>query len=138
MKFVDANVFIRAIAGDDPAQATASAALFRRAEQGAEVLTTSEAVIAEVVYVLSSRGTYGYTHEEVRLRFAPLLRLRGLRIPGRDLYLRALDVYASFPMLDFEDALTVVHMEHAGVEELLSYDRAFDRIVGLKRSEPEP
>lgn len=136
MRFLDANVFIRAIAGDDPSKASTSAALFLRAEQGQENLTTCEAVIAEVVYVLSSRGNYGYSHDQVRIRFAPLLRLRGLRIPGKDLYLRALDVYANHPSLDFEDALIVAHMEHAGIEELVSYDRDFDRLSGLVRSEP--
>jgi uncharacterized protein len=138
VRFVDANVFVRAITGDDATKAVAAGALFRRVEQGQEILTTCEAVIAEVVYVLSSRGTYGHSNGEVRARFGPFLRLRGLRIPGRERYLRALDLYASTPALDFEDALVVAHMEEADNDDLLSYDRDFDRVAGVRRSEPEP
>jgi len=61
-----------------------------------------------------------------------------LRIPRKGIYLRALDLYAAHPGLDFEDALAVTHMEDAGIEELLSYDRDFDRVAGVRRSEPEP
>ncbi len=138
MKFVDANIFLRAITGDDRVKAAACVALFRRAELGEEELTTCEAVITEVVYVLSSRGVYRLSHAEVQSRFAPLLRLRGLRLPAKQVYLRALDLYAVHPGLDFEDVLAVAHMEQAGIDELLSYDRDFDRIAGLRRSEPEP
>jgi predicted nucleic acid-binding protein len=45
--------------GDDPAKATACQALFERVRAGTEVVLTSEAIIAEVVYVLSSRAA-GY------------------------------------------------------------------------------
>lgn len=136
MKFVDANVFLRAMTGDDPAKAAASAQLFREVDLGHQEITTCEAVIAEVVYVLSGRGTYGLSHSDVRARLAPFLRLRGVRLPQKRLYLEALDLYATHAALDFEDALCVVHMKHAGLTDLLSYDQDFDRIPEITRTEP--
>jgi predicted nucleic acid-binding protein len=62
--------------------------------------------------------------------------MRGLRLARKHLYLEALDIYAQHPALDFVDALCVVHMQHAGIDELLSYDRDFDRIGGINRVEP--
>jgi predicted nucleic acid-binding protein len=49
-----------------------------------------------------------------------------------------LDLYASTPAVDFGDALVVAHMEEAGNDDLLSYDRNFDRVAGVRRSEPVP
>lgn len=136
MRFLDTNVIVRYLAKDDEAKAAACLQLFRRVEQGTEELTTCEAVITEVVYVLSSRQLYGLSHQEIRARLAPLLVLKGLRLPQKRLYQRALDLYAAHPALDFEDALCVAHMEDQGVNELYSYDRDFDRIAAVRRVEP--
>jgi predicted nucleic acid-binding protein len=136
VRFVDANIFLRALTGDDPNKADACEALLRRVDSGEEEITTCEAIISEVVYVLSSRGLYGLNHEEIRARFTPLLRLRGLRLQGKHLYLQALDVYAANPYLDFEDALCIAHMEQAGITEIVSYDSDFDRAGMVVRVEP--
>lgn len=38
--------------------------------------------------------------------------------------------------VDFEDALSVAHMEQDGIETILSYDRDFDLFPGIARAEP--
>ena len=137
MKFLDANVILRYLTRDDEAKAQACFALFQRVKQGEEQVLTCEAIITEVVYVLSSpRAPYRLNHEEIRARLLPILALRGLKLPQKRVYLHALDVFASSPFLDFEDALAVAHMERRGIAELLSYDRDFDRVPGFKRVEP--
>jgi predicted nucleic acid-binding protein len=136
LRFIDTNIFLRYITGDDPAKASACLALFEKVDSGEEEIATSEAVIAEVAYVLRSRNQYGLNREEVSARLKPLISLRGLRIARKGLYLRALDMYAGNPTLDFEDALTVVYMEDDGITELFSYDQDFDRIPQVKRLEP--
>ena len=65
-----------------------------------------------------------------------MLTLRGLKLPLKRVCLRGLDVYASSPALDFEDALAVAHMEQLGISRIVSYDRDFDRVAGLRRLEP--
>ena len=137
MRFLDANVILRYLTRDDEAKAEACYRLFQRVRRGEEELVTCEAILTEVVYVLSSRrAPYRLGHEEIRTRLVPILTLRSLRLPQKRVYLRALDIYASSPSLDFEDALAAAHMERQGVREILSYDRDFDGVAGLHRVEP--
>lgn len=49
---------------------------------------------------------------------------------------RALDLWEGYPALDFEDVVTVAHMERLGLTEVLSYDTDFDRIPMVQRVEP--
>ena len=136
MKFLDTNIFVRYLAADDEAKTEACFELFQRLGRGAETATTSETVIAEVVYVLSSRSLYKLDHDEIAARLAPLLSLRGLRLRDKRTYFRALNLYAANSFLNFEDALTVAHMERLDISEVLSYDTDFDRIPGISRREP--
>lgn len=136
MKFLDTNIFIRFLAGDDEKKSEACLRLFERVRSGDEPVTTSESIIAEVVYVLSSPSLYGLAHDEIAARLRPLLSLRGLRLPHKRAYLRALDLYAAHQFLDFEDALTVAHIEREGMSEVVTYDRDFDRVPGVRRVEP--
>ena len=66
----------------------------------------------------------------------PLLSVGGLKLAHKGNYTRALDIYAAHPFLDFEDALSVAHMERQGLTVLTSYDRDFDRVGGVTRKEP--
>lgn len=135
MQFVDTNIFIRHLTRDDPEKAEACFALFQKAERNEVTLTTNEAVIAEVVYVLSSRTLYSLSRGAIRALLYPILSLQGLKLPNRRMYLRALDVYAA-TNLDFEDALIVAHMERLKMSDLVSYDRGFDHVPGVVRLEP--
>lgn len=136
MKFVDTNVFARYLTEDDPAKAAASQEFFVRVERGEEAACTSEAVIAEIVFVTSSRAHHGLARLDIVRRLQPVLSLSGIAIPHRPTILRALEVYAAHAQLDFEDALTVAHMERLNIEEVLSYDRDFDAVPGVTRIEP--
>ena len=104
MRFLDTNVMLRYLTGDDQARAQACYELFQRVQRGEEELATCETIVAEVIYVLSSP-----------------------RLPYR------LDPAAS---LDFEDALAVAHMEQLGISRIVSCDRDFDRVAGVRRTEP--
>ena len=136
MRFLDTNIIVRYLTRDDEEKAAACYELFQRLKHGTEEVTTCEAVIAEVAYVLASRAHYALSHEQVRARLAPILALRGLKIPNRRVYLRALDLYASYRFLDIEDALLLAHMERRGTREIISYDSDFDQIPGTKRLVP--
>jgi predicted nucleic acid-binding protein len=135
MQFIDATIFIRHLTRDDPEKAQACFDLFRRAERNEINLTTSEAVIAEVVYVLASKQLYGLPREQIRGLLRPLLSLPGLKLTQRRMYLRAFDLYATYA-IDFEDALLVAQMERQKVTEVYSYDRDFDQVDGVTRLEP--
>lgn len=137
MEFLDTNVILRYLTKDDEAKAEACYELFDQVRQGNKALFTCEAVITEVVYVLSSpRLNYQLSRNDIRARLLPILSLHGLMIPNKTIYIRALDIYVSHPQLDFEDAIAVAYMERIGLTQIVSYDRDFDRIEGVERTEP--
>jgi predicted nucleic acid-binding protein len=135
LRFIDTNVFVRFLTRDDPQKADACAALLIRIRDGAEDAMTTEAVVAEVFYVLTGR-VYATSSVKVAENLRVVLSLRGLRIEGKQAILGALDVIETYPTLDFEDALIVSRMNGAGISELYSFDRDFDRVPGITRLEP--
>jgi predicted nucleic acid-binding protein len=136
VKFLDANILVRYLTGDDPQKADASFHLLERVRSGDEDVMITEAVVAEIVYVLSSRAHYGLQAIEISDRLRPILGLRGIRLPGKPRCLRALELYGQPPFLGFEDSLIIAHMEAEQMTELYSYDRGFDRIREITRIEP--
>ncbi len=136
MRFVDANVFLRAITGDDPVKALASRAFFARLATNDEQAICNETIIAELAYNLVSPRQYGLSHSEATQRIKPYLALRGLLLPNRALCLRAIDIFESHSFLDIEDAFAIARMEADGIDEIFSYDRDFDRIASITRVEP--
>lgn len=137
MVFVDTNIFIRYLTKDDPEKAAACFRLFEQANRGVVEITTSESVLAEVVFILSSKRLYNLSRYDIRIRLYPLLMISGLKLPRRRVYLRALDLYSS-NTIDFEDAVSAAAMEQRQIGEIYSYDHDFDRIKGvaIRRIEP--
>lgn len=135
MQFVDANVFLRFLTRDDPVKAERVKDLLERAERGEVALLTSESVIAELVFVLSSPRLYNLGRDRIRALLTPILALKGLKLPQRAAFLRALDLCATTPM-DFVDALAIAQMEAGGMTEVYSYDERFDLVNGIRRIEP--
>jgi len=136
MRLLDASIFLRHLTGDDSTKAKACRDLFVRVRDGKEEVTTTEAVIAEVVFVLRSRRHYDVPAETVRDLLAPILSLRGLSLAHKTAYLRALDLMATRGELDYEDALSVMHAKRQGIGEIYSYDTDFDGVEGMERVEP--
>jgi predicted nucleic acid-binding protein len=134
---LDTNVFIRYITNDDSEKAERSAALIERLASGEVQARTCEAVIAEIVYVLTSpRLAYRATRQEVRIAMRQILLLRGLHLADRALYWQALDLYVAH-RIDFEDAILAAHVQRGTTDDaVVSYDTGFDVIEGVRREEP--
>jgi len=135
LKFVDANVFIRLITKDDEKKAEKCYLLLKKAEDKKILLTTSESVLSEVVYILISKKLYGLSAKKTRDLLNPIINNRGLKIDFRKEFLRALDIFSDFNV-DFEDALTVAYMKNRGIKKIYSYDRDFDKFDFVKRLKP--
>jgi predicted nucleic acid-binding protein len=133
--FVDTNIFVRFLTGDDPHKANRCFALFQKSQRGEGSLVTSESVVAEVVYVLSSQATYRIPRDTVAAALRPLLADPGLQIDHKASVLRALDLWAA-SNLDFADCLSAEHVRRAALDGIYSYDRDFDQIHGVTRMEP--
>lgn len=135
LPFLDTNVILRYITQDNPTQSQQAHRLMAQLDSGAVSVTTSDVVIIEAVYVLSSRTTYNLSRSDIRSHLTRIISLRGLRLRAKQVHLRALDLYAS-TNIDFADALIVAQMERSGLNTIISFDRDFDRISGIARVEP--
>jgi predicted nucleic acid-binding protein len=133
--FLDTDIIIRLITGDDPVKQAASQALFERVEQGHETVQAPITVIADAVYVLSSPRLYHLPRAVIGAALVRLVRLPHFRVRQRRTVLRALALYAN-TNLDFGDVFILASMEQARSTTLYSYDQGFDRISSITRSEP--
>ncbi len=133
--FIDTDVIIRLLTGDDLRKQAAAAALFEQIEQGTLTAAAPDTVIADAVYVLSSRELYKKKRVEIRDMLTPIVRLPHFHIQNRSCVLEALDIYTS-TNLDFGDTLIIATMLQQDSQILYSYDRDFDRIKTVTRQEP--
>jgi uncharacterized protein len=133
--FIDTDVIIRFLTGDDPGKQAAATALFEQVEQGLLSVQAPDTVIADAVYMLSSPRLYHIARSAIQEMLAALVRLPQFHVQNRLSVLRALDLYAS-TRLDFGDTLIIASMEQQGSHLLYSYDTDFDHIQGITRREP--
>lgn len=137
MIFLDANYFLRYLTQPDNPKTHAmherASALFAVVERGEVEVATSEAVLAEVAFVLASKLQYHRPAEVIATYLGPIIRMRGLRLPrGRKrLYLRALDIWSARPSLGFVDALTVATVEETEIA-LATFDRHFNTMANVR------
>lgn len=133
--FVDTDVLIRLLTGDDPQKQAEAAPLFGRVESGRLTLAAPETIIADAVSVLPFPRLYHLPRASVRTLLQPLVRLPGFKIRNRRTVLEALDLYLT-TNLDFDDALIVASMQREGAQVIYSYDAHFDRIHDIIRRRP--
>lgn len=131
--FVDTNGFVRFLVDDDPQKSARSGELLARAEQGSIELMTSEAVVFEIVQVLSR--VYRMERILIATVVSSLLENRGLRVDHKSALVDAFEIYAS-TNLDYTDCLAIQHARRVGDVAVYSYDRGLDRISGVRRLEP--
>ena len=138
MTFLDTNIFLRYLTKTRGQEEKAQAcfALFQRVRKGEAVVTTCEAVVCEIFFVLCSPRQYDLSHEDAVARVRPLISLGNLKLTNKRVYLRAMDVFAGCPCLDFEDPINVEHMDVQRITEVLSYDTDVYSIRNIDREEP--
>ncbi len=98
-----------------------------------ERLLLADLVLAECVYVLES------FYELPRPRVAELMR-SAIALPAIETLdpgslLRSLEIY-EIDRLDFAEAYLVAQAESSGINTIVSFDRAIDRIRNVTRQEP--
>lgn len=130
--FVDANVFLRFLSGDDPAKAVACKELFERAERKEVDLYTNELVLAEIAWTLKS--FYRRSKEEIVSSLQDIAGLKGLHLPRKAVVAQALELYQRINV-DFVDAYNAADVSDRGIGVVCSYDQDFDRL-GVPRLAP--
>lgn len=133
--FIDTDVIIRLLTGDDPLKHLAAQSLFKQVERGELTIIAPDTVIADAVFVLASPRLYHIPRDKVRELLSSLVGLPHFQVQNKQSVLRALEIYAS-TRLDFGDTMIIASMEEQESQILYSYDADFDRIKGIKRQEP--
>jgi predicted nucleic acid-binding protein len=137
--FLDANILLRALTrSTEPAiqrMNEQAGNLLRQAERGEAEVTTSDAVIAEVAFILTSKAHYQLDVGDAAGRLATLLAVRGFKLRDKRIVVRALELWESTPKLGFVDALTASYAQQPGVK-LATFDTDFDHLSGIIRWQP--
>ena len=134
--FLDTDILIRFLTGDDLKKQARSARLLAQIESGLLTVVAPLTVFADCVYVLSSPRLYNLARREVSAVLTPLVRLRHLMIKDRRMLIKALAFFAD-TTLDFGDCIIAASMQVKGSKVLYSYDKGFDRLPWISREEPQ-
>jgi predicted nucleic acid-binding protein len=132
VKLLDTNVLVRYIvqpvAGQDATQVRYSTDII----EGAEPFTTTDAVIAEVVYVLTSKRLYNLVRSEVRNRLETILSSSNCAMQNARSLIAALDIWERDSRVSFVDAYLAA-LSRAESLDLVTFDTALARAAGTQR-----
>jgi len=130
--FCDASVLVRILTGDPPAQARRAARAIEAAAAGGFSLIVPDVVLTEVAYVLSSLGMARAAAADLLGR---IIDLPGIEVADGVLLRDAVALWAE-GRSDFADAHLAALARRFSNSGVLSFNRDFDRIEGVRRSDP--
>ena len=132
---VDANVFIRAITFDNENMGNAARRLFRKIQSGVLVVQTTDLIISEVVYVLTSKSLYQYSREQAAKSIIVFVCLENIIVENKLELIETLELFAQ-TKLDFSDCKLIIHAKHSQ-SQIISFDKDFDHFPEIVRVNPE-
>jgi predicted nucleic acid-binding protein len=130
---VDANVFLEVEL--DQEKADVCEKVLRKFQIGELDSLLVDFTIDTIAIIMES---YGKKWSEIRVFLSSLLGYRGIRIHFSSLLDRiAATNHMKNYELDFDDALALQAMKENRIENIISYDKDFDKIPHVKRIQPE-
>ena len=133
LPLLDTNVVLRHLLQDHPDHSPRATGLFDRIGAGELTVHLSSTVLTETVFTLE-RG-YKLGKPAIRDALRALLDEPNLVLAGKVRWHRVLDIYID-RRVSLGDAQQIELMEHMGLNEIISFDKDFDRIPGITRVEP--
>jgi predicted nucleic acid-binding protein len=130
---LDTNIFIRHLTQDHPDYSPKATAYFQRIQHKELKARLPLIVVFETVYTLQS--FYKLPKERIRSLLLPLISLPNITLIGKRRLRKVFDYYVSLN-ISFADAYIAVEMEERKDTEIVSFDRNYDKITGIKRIEP--
>ena len=125
---LDANVLVRYIIQDEPAQARKATALIESLTDDNPGFISMVALV-ELVWVI--QGCYAAGKAETVAILDKLLRLRTLRLENTDVVARAVRAYAA-SSADFADCLIECSGSHAQCSHTATFDRNASKTAGMQ------
>ena len=132
---LDTNIFLRFLTKDDPIKAEKILAFFQKAERGDIKLSASDLIVAEVVWVLTSKKLFNFSRKQIYDSFLPLLLKDYLEISSKAMLLKIFDLFIE-KSIDFIDCYNAVLVGESNERFILSYDGDFDKVPFVVRVEP--
>jgi predicted nucleic acid-binding protein len=134
LSFLDTNVILRHVLGDNPDHSPRATALFHRIRRGELSVRLADTVLFEAVFTLEK--VYRISRPEIRDGLQLILELPGVTLPGKTTYRRLFDLYVSRRALSFADCYHVVFTQRHNLDDIISFDREIGRVPGITRTEP--
>jgi uncharacterized protein len=134
VQFLDTNIFLRHLTGDDPNRSARATHYLKEIEDGKRKARITDIVIFEVVFTLQKR--FNFSKVAIQQSFLPLIELPGILLPRKRRYRAVFDLYSN-KNLPFADAYFAVMMKELGLNEIVSFDPEFDKVSGITRIEPD-
>lgn len=131
--FLDTNILIRYLTGDDPKKADRAEKLLLSARSGRTTLFLTHMALAEAIWVLSSE--YHLTKTEIADGLRRVLNTHNIQCDEAPLILATLALFES-KSISFVDAYHATFLPAKGITEIYSYDTDFDQVPGITRREP--
>jgi predicted nucleic acid-binding protein len=131
--FLDTNIILRHLLNDHPEHSPRATAFLESVRAGEMSVHTADTVVFECVFTLER--FYRLPKARIRDVILPLFGIPGIVLPGKRRYRKVFDLYVGLN-LPFADAYHAVRAEHLKVDYIVSIDRDFDRVPGIRRLEP--
>lgn len=130
---IDTSIFLEFELGQK--RAKESEEFLRQVDKGKiEAFTTDFIVDSVLIKMQSSR----LANKKLLTFLLGLASAKGLTIFSHDFFDRIAAVVTMIKSrLDFDDAMILVAMKALGIDKIVSFDKHFDRISGIKRIEPK-
>jgi len=126
---LDANVILRFLRNDDPAQSPLAKKLFAAANDGKVALTLTPVTLAEVFYAF--RASYKMGRKETAALLQDLLRTGILHVPRMGVLMEAL-LRVETANVDFGDALLAAEAAANNIP-VASFDTDFDKFPDVRQ-----
>lgn len=133
LPFLDTNVLLRHLLDDVPDQSRRATEYLARIEAGEIQAATSALVVFETAFVLER--TYKRPKPQIRAVLMGLIASPNVVLSNKSRVTRAFDLYVEYN-ISLGDAYHAVLMQSRNLDEIVSFDRDFDRLPGIRRFEP--
>jgi predicted nucleic acid-binding protein len=137
VRFVDTNVFVRYLSGEETNLTQIARDVFDPVNGDDTFFTTNDAVIAEVIYVLTSPKLYRLSRNDVVNRLQAVLQLPTCKLESLAIISEAMFIWQHHSKLSFVDALCIASATGHNLE-LVTFDTALAKIANTARWDLRP
>ncbi len=129
---LDTSVLLRHLTDDNAEHSPRANALIGRIVAEELTVRITDQVIFEAGFTLER--TYKASRSDIRDALLDFIVLPAVVLPRKRFWPQIFDLYVRTP-LSIVDAYHAIVMERLGITEIISFDKDFDRVPGITRTE---